>query len=454
MNEHETYLFLKGIVDGASISLDRSKQNFGKKLQRLTSLYLSGNDSIGDTGTVALAAALKVAARIPDSDYHTKSNVDQGEVPNLPVLDYLDLSSCAVGDIGAEALSIALEENRGCVRSLNLSNNQISDNGASAIGRALQSRSNCGLDSINLDNNSDIGDEGATFLVKAGARSLSLRSCSIGTEGVQALGRALVEGSISNDHDKSSRILTEIDISGNDLGIHRKTTGLLTKRASETTTSYFRKFKKVLKGARIDVSGAMGRVASSDESDDEEEEKLSMISDGSDFQDENETCGAKSFANSIIDFTETQDYQGGDIENVDVRANFNREKGLRYKIGMRMCNFDIGVVDALAAAIICMMKQFGVHMEIDLAMNFEIEDHDIILALKNDLENNDISLLTEMSERYLNERKEKKMARQKEQKELEGARFDTKIINGLDGADDNYSDSIDYDDSYSGYSDV
>ena len=93
-------------------------------------------------------------------------------------------------------------------------------------------------------------------------------------------------------------------------------------------------------------------------------------------------------------------------------------------------------------------------MEIDLAMNFEIEDHDIILALKNDLENNDISLLTEMSERYLNERKEIKMARQKEQKESEGARFDTKIINDLDGVDDNYSDSIDYDDSYSGYSDV
>ena len=95
---------------------------------------------------------------------------------NLSVLNCLDLSLCVVRDIGSISLSITRKGNPGCVRSLDFSNNQNLDNDSSVIGKTFHSRSNCGFDNINRDNNSNIGDKRVNFLVKTRACSSSLRS--------------------------------------------------------------------------------------------------------------------------------------------------------------------------------------------------------------------------------------------------------------------------------------
>ena len=135
-------------------------------------LHLCGNEAIGDAGTVALAAAIR-------------------SCKNGTVLDELDLSSCNVGDAGAEALALAFKG----VKSLDLSNNKISDDGASAIGRSLL-ESECCCNCIDLSNNHDIGDTGAADIAAAlehGAiRTLSMRSCQVHADGAKAFGESLV----------------------------------------------------------------------------------------------------------------------------------------------------------------------------------------------------------------------------------------------------------------------
>ena len=107
------------------------------------------------------------------------------------IMEELDLSSCNIGDVGAEAIALALACNPSSLKRLDLSSNKITDVGAIALGRALiESRertSSFALEQIILDNNGGIGDDGAAVLAKAvssgAVRSIHLRSCSIRAEG-------------------------------------------------------------------------------------------------------------------------------------------------------------------------------------------------------------------------------------------------------------------------------
>ena len=161
----------KGIINSAQNIVDRQKDEgittksfaFNKRLREL---YLSGNP-IGDSGATALAAALKTSSRI--KQYHNDNDDDEEEeeqpstttTPFSPVIETLDISSCTVGDIGAEALAIAIVCNIGCIQNLNLSNNVITDTGAIALAKALincRQKQNTlfSIDCLDLSNNMDI----------------------------------------------------------------------------------------------------------------------------------------------------------------------------------------------------------------------------------------------------------------------------------------------------------
>eukprot|EP00984_Skeletonema_dohrnii_P022131 scaffold11243_cov166-Skeletonema_dohrnii-CCMP3373.AAC.1 len=174
-------------------------------------LRIGGNPAIGDAGAVALAAAFRMAAS------------DDNNGGDCMIMEELDLSSCNIGDVGAEAISLALACNPSSLKRLDLSNNKITDVGAIALGRALiESRertSGFALDQIILDNNALIGDDGAAALAKAvsagAVRSVHLRSCSIRAEGAAEFGKALIE---IVKHSKTRQFQSaqiEIDMSGN-----------------------------------------------------------------------------------------------------------------------------------------------------------------------------------------------------------------------------------------------
>lgn len=64
------------------------------------SLYLYGNKDIGDAGIAALAGAIRAATFKSES----------------VVFENLDLSGCSIGDVGADALALALESHPGCIK--------------------------------------------------------------------------------------------------------------------------------------------------------------------------------------------------------------------------------------------------------------------------------------------------------------------------------------------------
>eukprot|EP00984_Skeletonema_dohrnii_P022128 scaffold11242_cov80-Skeletonema_dohrnii-CCMP3373.AAC.1 len=174
-------------------------------------LRIGGNPAIGDAGAVALAAAFRMSAS------------DDNNGGDSVIMEELDLSSCNIGDVGAEAIALALACNPSSLKRLDLSNNKITDVGAIALGRALiESRertSGFALDQIILDNNALIGDDGAAALAKAvsagAVRSVHLRSCSIRAEGAAEFGKALIE---IVKHSKTRQFQSaqiEIDMSGN-----------------------------------------------------------------------------------------------------------------------------------------------------------------------------------------------------------------------------------------------
>lgn len=62
--------------------------------------------------------ASSAAFRMAISDSSNNTNDD-----TLPVMEELDISSCSVGDVGVEAIALAISSNPGCLLRLDLSNN-------------------------------------------------------------------------------------------------------------------------------------------------------------------------------------------------------------------------------------------------------------------------------------------------------------------------------------------
>jgi hypothetical protein len=338
---------------------------------------------------------LKIASRIEDEDTD-QENTSTHHHPYLPVIDTLDISSCGVGDIGANALALAMTGNPGCVKCLNLSNNCISDRGAIALAKALKRSCQklngcCSIDTLDLSNNIDIGNEGATALfdaVECGAiRNLLLRSCSIRADGLSSLGEVLASIISKSKHEDSSTSLREhlIDISGNKFGTRavKKKPGVSASMMNSVNSIGQKGFGFLKSGLKdiVDFGG------SSLESDDEAEEEDDSIK-----PEDNQVsgkCGAALLYDSFMESSagETKDHKDGHRNAVNIT------------LGLRMCNFDETALDALAAMIVYLKSECGdsTSIKFDCDMNQGIDEDDI-QALKQSKIYND--LLVEMSERH------------------------------------------------------
>ena len=367
-------------------------------------LRIGGNPAIGDAGAVALAAAFRM----------TTSDDTDGEGDNGRIMEELDLSSCNIGDVGAEAIALALASNPSSLKRLDLSSNKITDVGAIALGRALiESRertSSFALDQIILDNNVLIGDEGAAALAKAmssgAVRSVHLRSCSIRAEGAAEFGKALVE---MMKHSKTLQFQStqiDIDISGNPFGISKPkkkkgaaySASLLRDKASSN-------IKFIGKSLQSRIKGGFGMGLATAESDDDEEEMGNVmgeiLSDDEDVEEFDSDrlkaiarCGARLFSGEILN-TASESNAPAKLASKEAR--------LQILIGMRHCFLDNGAIDALAAAKVFAEKADAISiLSIDIAMNTGIEDA-TIEALKGVEGEED--LLTSIAERHSNEMK-------------------------------------------------
>ncbi len=448
--------------------------------RRLRELYLSANP-IGDSGTTALAAALKISPTIKDDSSATTTslkstnivlNDDQsppdddssvgGEIGGCDaVIDTLDISSCHVGDVGAQALSLAIMHNPRCVKRLLLSNNKITNRGAIALAKALcvsqqrlmtsstarndkyeKNKKTFGLccyaiDTLDLSNNADIDDEGAIALfdaVRCGAiRNLLLRSCSIHSEGVSALGRVLAQILIeSNDIHYSTMVNKEynIDISGNKIGSKKlkKKAGYSEKMMKNVNTIGQKGFGFLKSGLKdiVDFGTSSLSVSSSSlESDDEAEEEDDDLLEASQSQ-VSDKCGAIAFYDSFLECMENIESEGSNNYHEDdssdfsstsasdngdeVEENDNKEKTkIQISMGMRMCNFDDAALDALAA-MKNYVKEYSRRIKggrggcllisFDCEMNKDIDDECIQALMKIGRDDHDEQILEEMTERH------------------------------------------------------
>ncbi len=352
----------KGLIDRQTHHHNRNRKDDEENAhhQSLQRLFLSENRGIGDGGTAALAAALKLA-RNPE---------------NSLVLDTLDLSSCGVGDAGVEALSIAIESNPACVSNLDLSNNAIGDDGAIALANGLikgcrASKKRC-IQCLDLSNNPDIGDDGAIALFDAleyGAiGKLKLCSCSIKWRGLVGLGacigRMAANKALSSD-EKPTCI--EIDLSGNLLGKKekKKKKGLSTTVSTNMVNS-MNFIGKRLKSGLKEV-GLNNIVGSSLESDDEAEFMDSM---GSEFTEDQPTsssrCGACEFYDALN-------------EEIEAEHNGHFDSELIISLGMRMSNLDENGIAALSATSVLVGDHTKTRFCVDCTMNGDACDDDKIL---------------------------------------------------------------------------
>lgn len=327
-------------------------------------LRLGGNEAIGDPGVVSLAAALRLAVSRTDEDNSEGSNQHD-------VLKELILSSCNVGDAGAESIALALAFNPGCLSKLDLSSNQISDIGATAIGRALvegsrrnfvDGASSCVVEEIILDNNIKIGDDGAEALAEALAcgavRCISLRSCSVNAGGAAVFGKSISMLTQRKDAACGTKRF-EIDLSGNTLGIRpvKKKKGLKDK-ASSHITSFGKTLQRGWRGGLKGAGVSMGLTAESDD----DEEVMGGLIDGDEEEDSAQLfaaatrCGARAFASELL---KSEDGDKGGVNN----------KGMSIRIGLRRCNLDDGAFDALAATIIKVETSCGVDLVVDVSLN-------------------------------------------------------------------------------------
>lgn len=339
--------------------------------RRPTALRIGGNNAIGDAGTVALAAALRMGMG--------------GESGSHVVLEEIDLSSCNVGDAGAEALALAIASNPDCLRRLDLSNNKITDAGARALGRAfVDARHGSGVvfEKIILDNNVGICDNGAAALAEAlgcgAVKSVSLRSCSVQAQGAASFGRSLV--SLVNLADRSG--LFCLDISGNHFGnrkiAKKKGAANLIRDRASTNIKFI---GKTLKGAAKRFgSETMGITA---DSDDDEEVMGGLVDDdsGGIIGDKIQACGGHAFAGELI------------ISNPPTKEKLPASP-LKISVGMRQCLLDDGAIDALSASIVAAKK---CELSVDVSMNL-IDDAivDELLYPKRDSE-----VLALMAERHM-----------------------------------------------------
>ena len=449
-------------------------------VRRLRELYLSGNP-IGESGTTALAAALKTAPRIQTttSTMTTGTATATKTKTTTPVIETLDISSCGVGDIGAEAMALAIAGNPKCVNDLNLSNNCISDRGAIALATALKisfqklkisldtgrdggsgsdansdsdSDANNGgrhcyaIDTLDLSNNVDIGDEGATALFDAfecGAiRYLKLRSCSIRADGVSSLGEVLgrivstsaasAAATTTTSTSTSNQRECSIDISGNKIGTRKakKKAGMSASSMMNSMNSIGQKGFGFLKSGLKDIVDFGGSAL---ESDDEAEEEDSSIK-SEDNQEVSNKCGAVLLYDSFIE--STHDSEG--------TKDGNGQHHIVLSLGMRMCNLDDAALDALAALKVQLNDEYSnnISLEIDCEMNQGV-DEDSIEALGRQSGSRDDMVLEEMGERHIEALESRRRAL--EAKEAESR------LNGFFGDDD--SEESDFFSSNRGASD-
>ena len=325
-------------------------------------MYLGENNGIGDSGTAALAAALKLGRNKKTSDL---------------VLNTLDLSSCGVGDAGAEALAMAIESNPGCVSNLDLSNNLITDDGAIALANGLiagcKDSKKPSIHSLDLSNNAEIGDDGALALfeaVECGALcQLSLRSCSIKWRGFGGFGASI--GRMLSKKENSFELPTaiEIDLSGNLLGKkEKKKKGGLSSAVSTNMVNSMNFIGKRLKSGLKEV-GLNSIVGSSLESDDEEELMDSIGSEFTEDQPSSSRCGACEFYDSLSEDLETESKRKFDSK-------------VKIVLGMRMCNFDEGGIAALGAASVLLGESSRAQFCVDCSMNGGVcDDQNLLSAL-------------------------------------------------------------------------
>lgn len=432
--------------------MQRFQNNSQSPVNTLTSrplqLYLSGNEAVGDSGAAALAAALKTSPRISLSQ---------------PVIHTLDLSSCAIGDTGAEALATAIEGNPGCVHVLDLSNNKITDEGAVALGRALQRAEDhpIGLDHINLSNNKQIGDRGLSELVLAmereALRRLSLRSCSVQAEGASAVGRMFCFLAAKR---RSSAFVkpVEVDLSGNAFGTLQErdksgivgySASLLKSKASATTASYLsfigEKIKSGLKDAGLDFEGLLPSDDQSelDEEDGEqafdnvddrgitETDELNLETEALDIASQFSApkCGARAFADAVLDFACNKDEQPHVCDQ--------QLSVCQFALGMRLCSLDSLAADALAAVKLHLKNHHHSDLHVDVGLNKNIGST-ALAALSGSHSTLDAAFLEEMSQRHLEARENIRIAREraKQAAEAESARLRAEdAMSGMIGSD-------------------
>mmetsp|Transcript_23435 Transcript_23435/g.32857 ORF Transcript_23435/g.32857 Transcript_23435/m.32857 type:complete len:434 (+) Transcript_23435:774-2075(+) len=336
-----------------------------EEIKGSTSLFLCGNEGLGDSGAAALAAALRTVNSCG------------------AIFDVLDLSWCDIGDAGAEAIAMALETNPGCIRHLDLSHNSITDEGVSAIAKALAQVSNGpSLQSLKFNGNKDIGDHGASEIAKVVGvgqlPELSLRCCHVHADGAKSFGLAIKAMSSKPSGVES----VKIDLSGNPIGVLRKkskggvSASMLKSKASATTASYMNFIGKSIKSGLKDVGldGVLGNAGPSAESDDDEEERMglngdSLANDGELTDPSKARCGAKSFASVFFDDGDDDNDASGNVKTSSEKSNV-----VRCELALRHCSLDQGAADALAAVVLRLKENLGIAMTVDVRMNTVLEE--------------------------------------------------------------------------------
>jgi Leucine Rich repeat len=344
------------------------------------SLDLSNNRDVGDSGAAALAAAIRMGRR----DNNTTA----------PMFDTLDLSACDIGDVGMEALALALEDAVApvMIRRLVLCHNRITDRGAIALGQALHRNVNGSELHIDLSNNPLVTDRGITTLLSAVEKgrisNLIVRSCSIQADGAELVGGTLRSMALSAHHRSGGTM--EIDLSGNPIGILRSKTdkgnmysaGAIKSKASATASAYVSHGLSFLKKGL----GSVG-VTSIPESDDDDDESSVLASGTVEESDrgKNLRCGFKSLANAFI---------GNEQDVHTVHAEVHAVK--HVLIGLRRTFCDTAGADALAAMITAAKELYpGLNLKFELDLNPVVKD-----TMVNALYGHDDEILAEMADRH------------------------------------------------------
>lgn len=351
------------------------------------SLHLTKNEYIGDAGAAALSAAIRSIA---------------SKKEDITVFDVLNLSACGIGDTGAEALAIALEDHPSSVKHLILSNNHISDEGAAILGRALASSKKASgrLESLDLSHNKDIGDVGARELartVEQGAiGKLVLRSCHVRADGISSFAKVLKNvGKRSTSRPQS----LEVDLSGNPIGVlrkHKKSGGYsasaLKSKATATTAAYMNMIGKTVQKGLKEIG--LGESQSTLESDDDEEMRMNDDDGyGASEQQKETKCGALAFADAFLEEEDDGDEQADSTED-----QVESHDTCTVILGLRHCALDTRAAEALAAVIHKGKEKMGLDIQADVRMNHVLEE-DTVLALQGDKDLE--SDLIEMAETHL-----------------------------------------------------